>query len=472
LDNIERQTNQEQAEKQPPIDASVKVIFSERALEAYFRISPPFNGGKAPTMEMLEQALAQNRVVYGIKRDKLALLERKPLYGMDVMVAQGKPPVNGKDGSYQLLIKADKEFRPKERDDGTVDLLELGIVENVSRGQLLCKITLPTNGTEGMTVTGAPIPASRGKSVPSMTGQNTQQSEDGTEIYATIDGQVEFNRQKINVNETFTVQEDVDTSTGNIRVTGNVVVKGSVRTGFCVEATGNIEVKSTVENAVLKAGGNINLRGGIIGGEISCKGELNSKYIENSKIEVAGDIRAEYILNSLVMCGKSIRTFGHARIVGGKCMAGEDIEAREIGSAAGTSTSVELTLDPATTRRQQELMKLLPELESNLGKLLPLINLLSSLKQQGRLDREKEEILENALYSKNNMLQQQADAKKELAELGDILANRQFGRIICKGTTYPGARIKIGEECQNVAFPICNMYFYREKGVICQAPSY
>ena len=452
-----------------PVDTQIAVSVSPKALEAGIRLTAPLYGGREPDRQMLDQALSDSGVVYGIKSEKLEALVKEPLYDTEILIAQGKAMQCGQNGSYTLLIRTEKILRPKENPDGTVNLYDLDIVENVKKGQLLCTIVPPTNGVPGTTVTGAEIPAKNGCPVASMTGENTVLSEDETAIYSSIDGQVAYIGNKINVSQTFTVQEDVDSSTGDVNVTGNVIVRGTVRPGFRVTATGNIEVKSTVELGVLKAGGSIVLRGGIIGGQMQCKAELTSRFIENCRVDAEGEVKAEYILNSRIMCRKSIRTFGqYAKIVGGECVSGEDIEAREIGSHSGTGTSVELTIDPSVTKRQQELEKTIPELKAQLSRLSPLVAMLNTLKDTNRLTPDKQEVFESAQFSYTELKKNIDLAQKEEAEVKQQLLSREYGRIICKGTVFPGTKIKIGDERMTVNMPMSGTSLYYENGEICQ----
>ena len=281
-------------------------------------------------------ALKKNNIVAGINSEKLIELINNPVYNRNILIAQGSVPINGINGSYVFNFATQKSFKPKEREDGTVDFNDISFVQNVIKGQVLCTIKLHTDGIEGFTVTGEKLPCEKGKPVSNLVGKNTELSEDGTVIYSTIDGHVEFNGTKIYVNETLYIQEDVDNSTGNIKVNGNVVVRGMVLAGFCVEAGGNIEISGTVESAVLKAGGKIILRSGIIGSELHCNGDLSSRFIEDCNVTVKGDVKAEYIMSSNITCGKSIKIVGAiAKIVGGSCIAGKDIETRTIGTLAG-----------------------------------------------------------------------------------------------------------------------------------------
>ncbi len=80
-------------------------------------------------------------------------------------VAFGRQPVAGEDAHIVYLIEdpADRIRRPKERDDGTVDMRDLGEMMMVKQGQPLAKLIAETPGYEGFTVTGSVLSTSPGK---------------------------------------------------------------------------------------------------------------------------------------------------------------------------------------------------------------------------------------------------------------------------------------------------------------------
>src|SRR5690606_16380994 len=108
-------------------------------------------------------ALNDAGITYGIDENMLLNICDKPIYDKDIVIANGIEPINGKDGTYKLNFKTEKELRPKEKEDGTVDFYNLEIVENVKKGQILCEITPPTDGKDGMSVTGEIIYSIPGK---------------------------------------------------------------------------------------------------------------------------------------------------------------------------------------------------------------------------------------------------------------------------------------------------------------------
>ncbi len=453
----------------PPIDAVITVSISDNRMEAYLRIKPPMNGGLSPTLKDLEDALANKKITFGVKKAKLKVLAAYPVYNTDNLIATGIMPVNGINGTHVFKFSAEKDLRPKERADGTVDYRDLGIVENVKKGQILCVITHPIDGSEGITVTGRVLLPIKGKAVPSLVGKNTELSEDGTAIYSKIDGQVEYDGRKISVSESLFIKGNVDNSTGNIKFVGNVIIAGTVLDNFVVEAGGNIEIAGTVGSAVLKADGSIFLRSGIIGSEVSCKGDLTSKFIEHCNVFASGNITSEFIMTSNIKCGISVELVGSkGKLVGGSCIAGQNIIARTIGSINDLETDLKIVIDPSISVRQQELVKQLPGLEKQIHSLKTLISLLKEFKAANRLEPDKKIILDNALLSYDVCTDLLANTKQELDEINESLKSRSNGKIICTGTIFPGTKMTIGSAKMNVTNPLEFTSFYYSDGYICQ----
>lgn len=452
----------------PAKDAVIRVSVADRGLHAFLTLEPPENGGAGPTVEGMEAALAEKGVLFQIDRDLLKRLAVEPVYGQKLLAASGVEPLDGKDGTVRFLVRTQKAaLVPKTREDGTVDYHDLEAVESVARGQPLCLIAPPTEGTPGTTVRGAPLPQKRGRPAPSCMGRNTELTADGAALVSKINGQVEFDGQKVHVDELFLVKGDVDNSTGNLRVAGNLVVQGAVRPGFVVECVGNVEIRGTVENAAVKAGGNVALSGGITGSSLSCGGNMRCRYIESSEIFVQGDLMAGSIVNSTVSCGKSVKLDSPiARIIGGSCLAGENIEARSIGSQANVRTNLELGTDPALMGRRKELTAQIPVLKAQIEKLNALIDIFSQLKGLNRLLPDQALALENALYTQETDWARLEAAEKELEEIAQKIKAKGFGQIRCTGPIYVGTRIVIGDASLTVSEPMEDAALYYRDGEI------
>ena len=463
-------------QKQNPDDASVKerpakaavirVSLSEEKTEAYIEIEPPEEGGSLPTKASLVKALLDHKVIFGMDQAALSGLADQPVFNEKVLVAKGRPVQHGENGTCAFLVDVNKRFKPKERPDGSIDFRELNIIENVHKDQVLCTLTPPTQGTNGHSVLNAVLHAKRGKSVPSVLGKNVKLGDDGTSVLSCIDGQVDYDGRKLHVNESQYIQ-NVDNSTGNIKVLGNAIVHGSVLPGFCVEAGGNVEVHGSVSSAKITAGGSIILRSGMTGSELNCGGDLSSRFVENCKLFVKGSITAEYILNSQIKCGKSLQVVGsHSKILGGSCLAGRDIVARDIGSQADVRTELELGTDTECLERQQELVALIPNLERQCQSLKPMITLLKQLEITNRITPEKQQVLDNAVAQFEDNTAQIAEAKEELEAINESVNSKGYGRVVCSGTIYPGARLKIGTATRIITEPLKAAALYLFEGEI------
>lgn len=453
----------------PPVDAEIKVAVSRSGLEASINIKAPQNGGSAPTYEAMMAALSSYNITYNINKDELKALEAAPVYDCDIVIARGTAPIDGLDGTASLRIRTHKgDGKPREKENGTVDYRDLDIVENVSKGQVLCVISPPTEGSPGISVRGEPLQQRKGRPVHSYVGSNTVMSEDGSAILSRVDGQVEFSGDKINVSETYYVKGDVDVSTGNIAVNGNLVISGMVTTGFVVQASKSIDIKGVVENSTIKSNGNISLQSGITGSEIHCGGDLKCRFLENCTAFVRGNLVAGAIVKSDITCGKNIKVSGAiARIVGGNYAAGQNIEAHIIGSRAYVETKLELGADYTLIKRQQELMTKTNDLQNQIEKLRPLLTLLRQYEASNRLTPEKQEVLEKAVYSFEVNMQLLKEANAELDSIQKAIESKGLGRIICTGSLFPGTKVMIGQAILDIKDPIENSALYYHDGDVC-----
>ena len=454
-------------------NANVQVSITDNGLLAFVLIEPPSNGGSPPTYDSICAALAKAGVTQNINVKKIKELAEEPVYGRNIIIATGIASVNGVDGTATLQFDTEKEnLRPKENSDGRVDYRDLGLVENVKKGQILCTIVLPTEGSEGISVKGERLIQRRGKPATNYLGPNTELSQDGTAILSKIDGFVELKNGRINVSDTFTLSGDVDLTTGNIAVSGNLVIRGGIQPGFRVEATGYLDVCGTAESASIKAGGNVRLQSGITGSSLTCDGDLKSRFIEGCNVFVKGDITAEYVLHSDIKCGKNLKVLGsQAKIIGGNCIVGQNIEACFIGSVATVKTRLEIGTDPTIIERQQSLLAQIPKLEKNIESLRPLLALLRQLEANNRLTPEKKDALEDASYSYETYTKLLEDARRELQEIAEALYARGYGRVVCSGIIYPGTNIIIGSAKLTVNETLKNTTVSNYKGLISQTPT-
>lgn len=429
------------------LDAGFVIAVSSDKLKAYVVMTPP-EGGKTYTAGEMKELLHQKGIVFGIDENILHVLEKDPIYGESICIAQGNAPVSGRDGKLTYLFNINKERKPTILEDGRVDYRELNLVESVHRGQVLCTAEPPEKGISGKSVFGTDIPAYDGKPAIPPKGRNVFLTEDGTALMASIDGQVELTDGKINVFANYEVPADVDNSTGNIYFIGNVCIRGNVLSGFTVEAGGNVEVWGVVEGAVIKAGGDIILRRGMQGmskGTLVSGGDIIARYIEHSNIQAKNDIKAEAIMHSQIKCGNRLELAGKkGLLVGGTCRVGREISAKVIGSPMATVTEIEVGCDPTARERYKGLREEIASMENDIRKAEQVIAILKKQETSAPLSPEKQDMLVKSTRTKIFFGSRLNELREEYAALELQLQMEVTGKVKSFDVIYPGTRVSIG----------------------------
>ena len=145
--------------------------------------------------------------------------------------------------------------------------------------------------------------------------------------------------------------------------------------GFRVEVPANVVVREVVENAVIIAGGDVQVGCGIVmeqGGLVEAGGGISAGYAQNAVLQAQGDVNiAHEINNCKIFAARGvIATRGRGKIIGGVLHCGEGVLAKEIGSPLGVETVIHLGVDRKTEvnlARKAELEETLQKIYSSLG---------------------------------------------------------------------------------------------------------
>lgn len=455
------------------IDEDIEVSILEEQMKAYITLLPPL-GGKTLSKPDIIKLLNDKNVIFGIDEEKIDSLLKRREYRTPILIAEGLMPKEGNDGKVIFHISLEKNRKPLIKEDGNVDYFHLDIVENVNKGQLLATIIPPTEGVVGKTVTGKELQPKPGRQVRIGKGKNVVLSDDGLQFFAGIDGRAELIGNSLHVYNTLEINGDVDTSTGNIDFVGNVIINGSVLTGFQVEAKGHIKVLGVVEGANLNASGDIVIKNGIQGlgkGTVKAGGKIVCKFIENANVDCGSDIISEAIMHSNVQSGGQIQVAGRkGLIVGGNIRAATGITASTIGSPMATSTNLEVGLSPSLRDEYKSLESELRKIEAELKKSYQALNLLKRLKDEGNLSRDKKLLKQKVLRIQDNCNERLPLIRTRMEELEEIFSAVVDGTISARNVIYPGVQIIIGASNMKIYEDMKYVTFKREHGQISFEP--
>lgn len=432
------------------VDEKIVIESSKDRMLAVAYFEPPKNGGSSLTSQQIHEAINKAGIKHGLKNEIISQIIHSRQFHYKYVIAMGDQPVDGEDGRIELQFDKDKLYshKPKEKEDGTVDFKNLDMVYNVRQSDLLAVKIPPKDGIDGRNVLGQVVKAKRGKDVRMPKGKNTYLSENGFELYAAIDGQLEYDEYNIYVSPVYTVKGNVDASVGNIDFLGSVVVNGNVQSGFMIKAQGNVEVRGSVEDAVIIAGGSIILAYGIQGmgsARLEAGGDIIAKFVQNSNVQAGGDIVAEAIIHSKVQAGNSIRVdMGKGSIVGGEAAAVNLISAKTIGSVMGSLTSIQIGISGESYDRYKELAKSYEAKKQEVKKVNQAIEFLMEKSKQEQLPKDKLIMLKKLMDTKPQVEGELEKLKEEYAKLSQVVRDVNSGIIKVRETLYSGTKITIG----------------------------
>lgn len=390
----------------------------------------------------IDNFLEQRRIVYGIKEENIEKLVTKFSASLfPLIIAEGKQPVDGEDGSLQYHIELSPEI---DRSEGW-DFREVMRIPTVHQGDKLLTKIEPTKGVDGKNVYGRTVRARPGRPVLMNPGKNVEFKKSDNTFYATAVGQIQVLERFVHVHTVYELHESVSMKTGNIDFAGSVIIRGDVPTGFSVKATGDVTIYGLVEAAVIEAGGSVTVSEGLAGlttGTIEAGEDIKISYINQGNI-VAGD--SLFVENSILhsQCVAKNNIFcQRGNIIGGSLSAGVSIEARDVGNRMNTMTQLSFGIDSAENENIQDLTDKRKQLKDNLQKLNVLQKRLNKNKEN--LNNQERVTLLRLERSRINTEKQIEEIDKQLEQSSALLGDIRKAHLKVRGTLYPNVIVAFG----------------------------
>lgn len=442
--------DEEAVEEEAP-KFTISHIVSANRLKVYVRINLNDKDAKVKSEDILNY-LSEQGITYGIKESEIQEYCDNGNYVKELVAACGLDPVDGKNAEIVYHFDTSQEKKFTEKEDGSIDFLNLNNVINVTKNTLLCHIVPAAPGKNGIDVLGNDVSYRPGKSISFNNGNNTFITEDGLQLKASVDGCVKMAGSKVIVENVYRV-DNVDNETGNIDILGDLVVNGDVKSGFSVKAKGDIKIRGMVEGAYIEGGKDIVISKGVNGmgkGTIDAAGDITSKYIENANVKSRKNVYAEVLINSDVAADESVILRGqNAAILGGVTKAKDKIYAKTIGSKVNAETNLIIDLSEYEeeldkyNKKKKENQKLRSKLAAKNGELKDIeekINIISGTHADvGN---------RNLIYK--NLILRRAKVNSEINDIEETLKknvpphNIVEHKIICKGVIYSNTRLAVG----------------------------
>lgn len=435
------------------------VQVSSDRMTATLTLYPP-QGGQPATLDDVRAALAEKKVVKGVMEEALDAALRQGEVNQ-LIVAHGKPMVNGEHTRFEKLVPDMADRHPHIDEDGLTDYRNLGDLVLVKAGTPLLRRIPPTAGEEGHDVLGnvlRPKPGTSWPFAPGLKGVEAD-SHDPDVLVASVAGQPIMVTRGVKVDPNIVVQQ-VDLSTGNIRFDGAVQIKGDVTDGMKVISTGDVLVGGAVLAGEIQAGGNVIVKGGVIGhseyngrdsgrnswfsAKVEAVGTIHARYAENAFLQSEADVllddyamHSEVIALNHVIVGKQGARKG--KVIGGHTRASISIRVAEAGSEAGGHTEIQAGHNPLLEDELASIRQRMAKHEAEMVNLQKIIDFVHA-----HPERDKDGLLGRASLTQELHEGELLELQTQEHDVQEAMGMSADAHIAVEYRIHSGVRVQLG----------------------------
>ncbi len=456
-----------------PIDARVELFLSEDKLLAGMVLHGAQGRGKAMDRNGINEALKKAKVSRGLLEDVLEKLTSQELHKellntsqvYCTVIAYGESFHNGEDARIEMLVPSASDRRPQQLDSGRVDFFEKGDFPFVAPDTPLVRRYPATKGKSGWTVTGKTLKARDGKDLQvTLKDATVKVAEADENLYlSTVSGMPVITERGVHVEELLKLDK-VDLDTGHVRFKGSIEITGDVRDEMEIIASGDIKIGGVVDAATIKAAGNIEILGGVIGhkdaktsrkARLFAKCNISVRFAHEAVLEAQQDILVgNQVMHSELTAGGSITIQGKGQAVGGKLKAVDKIEANTTGAFAFVETRLEVGECQQLQDQYTHLMDQMAHLDEQKYQLMEIAR---NLRAKGREELNKKK---PALVKAKEQIQSKYEhLNAQISEVEEALQRYYSARVIVHRKAFPGTlifiagqRFDVNKELEHVTF--------------------
>jgi uncharacterized protein (DUF342 family) len=445
-------------------DAEFKIAIAEDKMAAHLTLVRA-QGGQALALPAVLEALQRQGIVFGLLQEQieaaLAAGECEHL-----LIAAGCPAQAGSAGYFENLLLEKEQHLLQADENAIVHYSDLSHLMLVRQGDPLLRLFPALPGTDGTNILGQVAPAA---AMPELAFAEASQGamldpNDANLLVAACAGQPVITRNGAVVNALLEVA-DIDLATGNVEFDGTIRIKGDIKAGMRLKASGDVIVLGMIEAAEIVAGGNVAVKGGIIGrpnpqpgahalppdtARISCGGSLQALFVESARIKAGDSIvveayarQCELFARNQIIVGKPGARNSH--LAGGTAQATLLIKALNLGTPNGLKTLVQVGSDPYLV---QEIAAKDAQFQHQLAELDQVQKLIAHFKQNPQ--KNVGGIGEKIETTRKQVAAALFVAIEEKAELVAKLELTQQARIEVSESMFEGVEIRIGKHVRQI----------------------
>ncbi len=420
--------------------SNIKVLISKDEMEAYIRVDR--SDENIYTEDLIMTSIQRAGVRYGIREDVVKELVANMKYDEEILVARGHKAQHGSDGYFAYNFKTQLPYLPKDPDSEAIDFEKAIFYELVNEEDTLAVYTAATAGEYGYTVRGQLILPDKGENFPKLRG-NCFEVEDDCIYKASAEGRVELCDNELIIYPVYSHEGTLEAG-DNVEFDGDILIDGDVEGGAVLMATGNIVINGNVEDAMIRSGSNIYIRGNVNSTgqtEIIADGSIYGDCFKKATLRAEKNIEANNIINCYCEATEKVLVYGWGgTIAGGTVLAMKGIETANIGNAEKVKTRIEIGKNQLFTKKIIEYKEERASVEEAIKSLAKEILRYKKRYSWETLDRM-------SLYNNIEMAQMEAKGKydlltNQLEKFATMRTDRSIS-VRVRNAIYPGSMIKV-----------------------------
>jgi uncharacterized protein len=222
-----------------------------------------------------------------------------------------------------------------------------------------------------------------------------------------------------------------------------------------------VNVEGTVGNTAIKSGGNVAIRGGVMGAQIEAGGSISARFFSDARLRAKQDVVAEeYILHSTVNADRSVIVTKSSVgfIKGGVIRAGSEIVSPVVGSEVSEGdTKLEVGMGLDVRAKFEKLQTKLANAWVNFERHRKNATFLEQKRvDEGALDADQighlHEAVAQARKARTELMEGITEHHELLANLGD--ANASVGAVLVPGIAHAATSVQVQRYQMRVTSPL------------------
>ncbi len=313
------------------IQGGMILVIDAEGMNVFLRKTKVFND--TFMVEDILSILAMRSIHHGFVKDEVieGFINSSGFYKNQFKIASGTPRVVGKDARIEYYFDTDHLKAGGMDEEGNIDFKDRGEIPKVEENNLLAEKFPMEISIIGRDVYGNEIPAEPVKDKALKCRNGVVLSEDGSKAYSEIMGHPKLSWSgNISVVDTYVDKGDVGYETGHLNYSGNIDVKGCLKSGFQVNGY-DVKIKE-IDGGEIRAEGDVTILNGVNDAKIYSRGHVRAKFIHNSTISCLGNVYIEKeIVDSTIESSGSCQ-IKSGKIINSKIFSNQGIVAKNIGT--------------------------------------------------------------------------------------------------------------------------------------------